>query len=57
MADILFGQARDDGVKVDHAVAEGRVGAGFVIAVGVFMAGIVAVDQMDVVDPAREFFR
>jgi hypothetical protein len=48
------GEARHQGAEIDHAVAERGVRAGLVVARGVLVAGIVAVDQVDVVDPARE---
>ena len=54
VADLLLGQRGHQRVEVELALAERRVGAGLVAAVGGLVAAVVAVDQVDVVDPARE---
>jgi hypothetical protein len=40
--------------KFEHAEAERRMRGGFVLAVGVLVAGVVGVDHVDVVDAAGE---
>ena len=52
MGQLLLGQPRQEGVEIGHAVAERGVDAGLVVAGAILVAGVIRIDQVDVVDAA-----